>query len=155
MPRASGASTNRATRQIKIASSKATVVLGFVRSLSHESGHAGYTPPPEVPMTPGMTKTQFIGLNVQRHLVDEAEATLFNAQVRAELLKKGYGDIGISGANAIQYQAIYDDYVAARITRQQAIDQIANLYRTEVGSVSGERYDTKWENIYEKKWNAP
>ena len=145
--RPKGSVANRTTKTIQIAAAHLANWVPFVRSLSHEAGHAGYTLPGVIPKT-GLTKPQYVAQNLQRHLIDEGEATLFNAEVRAELLAGKEGDIGISGQHEAQYKAIYDNMTAGKVTRDDALKQIAQLFRSEKTSTTGQTYQEYYSKPY-------
>ncbi|KRG40080.1 hypothetical protein ARC63_15850 [Stenotrophomonas geniculata ATCC 19374 = JCM 13324] len=67
----------------------------------------------------------------------EAAATLSNVQVQRELIAAGGPDIGVSGTGnrPQQYGAIAVELQAGRINRNQALGQIAEVFKTEAPSV--------------------
>jgi insecticidal toxin complex protein TccC len=147
-----GASADRVARQIEIEKPAPFNLLDFIQSLSHESGHGGYTPPPETAWPSGTRRKDYLKSNVKIELDDEAEATLFNAAVRREYKDLGEGDIGIAGQHERRYKTIYRRLNNNEITRAEAVSKIARRYKQEVGSQSGLRYDLKWKAYYKTKW---
>jgi len=122
------------------------------RELSHEVGHA------EKPLPPasfsGLTRAQFIAKSTNAVLLSEGAATLNNAEAREELLANGGPDITIAGSESAQYDAIYKQYKAGKITRKQAEQQIAKLYGAkEINSNTNKNYKTSYEQHYAKEWD--
>jgi type VI secretion system secreted protein VgrG len=118
-----------------------------VQTLSHESGHALYTPDPYVPPD-GLGKQDYVSKNVNRSLKDEGEATLTNAQVREEILNNGGSDIGIAGAQADKYEQVaaqYPDAADRDIARQKIGDLFAD----------GEHPSTSPANTYREYYSKP
>jgi uncharacterized Zn-binding protein involved in type VI secretion len=70
-----GTTANRGTKVITIDPNQRGNASSIVQSLSHESGHAMYTLPPQTPTT-GLTRDQYVSQNTQNNLDDEGEATL-------------------------------------------------------------------------------
>jgi len=54
------------------------------QTAAHEAGHAQYEPDPYVDPT-GKTRSEYVQANLDRHLKDEGEATLTNAEARQEI----------------------------------------------------------------------
>lgn len=100
----------------------------IARSLSHEIGHHLFTEGPD------RTSKQSY---VNSMLRGEAAATLSNVQVQREIVAAGGPDIGVSGTGnrPQQYGAIAAELQAGRINRSQALDQIAEVFKTETPSV--------------------
>jgi hypothetical protein len=86
----------------------------------------------------------------------EGEAQFNGAQVRAELKAAGVTtDIGISGSQTAAYQAVYDDYAAGNITRDQAIDQMGTLMGNETTSTPPKiPYRDYYGNFYRDDWDT-
>jgi uncharacterized Zn-binding protein involved in type VI secretion len=148
-----GTTANRGTKVITIDPNQRGNAPSIVQSLSHESGHAMYTLPPQTPTT-GLTRDQYVSRNTQNNLDDEGEATLTNAQVRQEILNNGGEDIGIAGTQTPAYQQSYQDY-QTHGDRQRARREIGNIfadnehpsndvthtYRDYYGKAYGDHYD--------------
>lgn len=100
----------------------------IARSLSHEVGHHLFTEDPD------RTSKQSYVNNMLR---GEAAATLSNVQVQREIVAAGGPDIGVSGTGSRpqQYGAIAVELQAGRINRSQALEQIAEVFKTEAPSV--------------------
>lgn len=124
-----GTFADRSTREIVIDPTGIGNALGCTQLLAHEAGHARYPLEPEVPMT-GLTREQYVSQNTDRHLRDEGEATLRNAEVREEIKNTsgGANDIGIAGTHTNEYQAAYERY-------EESGDRSAA--RTEIGNIFG------------------
>ncbi|MGC8477096.1 MAG: hypothetical protein ACP5NP_12145 [Acetobacteraceae bacterium] len=148
VPGMNGACCSRASldRQISISENYATSLTPaqLVQTIAHEAGHAKYTPSTDNAAT---TQQQWVDIEVRKCLIDEAEATLFNCQVRQEILDAGGEDIGVAGAGASSYIGIYEQYKANAITREQALDRIASSFGTsETTSTDGQNYDSYYRN---------
>lgn len=100
----------------------------IARSLSHEVGHHLFTEPSDP-----TTKQSYVNSKLR----GEAAATLSNVQVQREIVAAGGPDIGVSGTGnrPQQYGAIAVELQAGRINRSQAIEQIAEVFKTEAPSV--------------------
>lgn len=100
----------------------------IARSLSHEVGHHQFAEGPD------RTSKQSYVTNMLR---GEAAATLSNVQVQREIVAAGGPDIGVSGTGSRpqQYGAIAVELQAGRINRSQALEQIAEVFKTEAPSV--------------------
>ncbi|MFW3176203.1 hypothetical protein EX530_16425 [Xanthomonas phaseoli] len=92
----------------------------IARSLSHEIGHHGFAEPKDYSSKQAYVKNMLRG---------EAAATLSNALVRREILNHQGPDIGISGSGTRpqQYEAIADQQMAGRITRDAALNHCPGL----------------------------
>ncbi len=148
-----GTTADRNTKVITVDPNQRGNPASLVQSLSHESGHAMYTLPPEVPTT-GLTRDQYVSQNTQRNLDDEGEATLTNAQVRQEILNNGGEDIGIAGTQTPAYLQSYQDY-QTHGDRQRArreigdtfadnehpSNDVTHTYREYYGKAYGDHYD--------------
>ncbi|CAD0359792.1 XVIPCD domain-containing protein [Xanthomonas hortorum] len=113
-------------------------------SLSHEIGHHRFTEEPDY-----SSKHAY----VTNMLRGEAAATLSNALVRREILNHQGPDIGIagSGTRPKQYEAIADQQMAGKITRDAALNQIAQVFKTEQPSVGPSKtYEQYYGDYYDK-----
>ncbi|CAD0364766.1 XVIPCD domain-containing protein [Xanthomonas sp. WHRI 8391] len=116
----------------------------IARSLSHEIGHHRFTEQPD-----HSSKHAY----VTNMLRGEAAATLSNALVRREILNHQGPDIGIagSGTRPKQYEAIADQQMAGQITRDAALNQIAQVFKTEQPSVGPSKtYEQYYGDYYDK-----
>jgi hypothetical protein len=123
------------------------------QSLAHEVGHANH-PNPYIPPS-GLTRAEYVARNTDAQLAGEGAATLRNAEARAQILAAGGPDIGIAGAQPTQYDAIYQQYAAGKITRAQAEQQIGQLFGTgETTSNTNQNYRAYYSATYEQAWDA-
>ncbi|WP_234349397.1 XVIPCD domain-containing protein [Xanthomonas citri] len=116
----------------------------IARSISHEIGHHGFAEPKDY-----SSKQAY----VNNMLRGEAAATLSNALVRREILNHQGPDIGISGSGTRpqQYEAIADQQMSGQITRDAALNQIAQVFKTEQPSVAPSRtYEQYYGDYYDK-----
>jgi hypothetical protein len=104
-----GTYISKTEKKIVIDESQKGNIAAVLQSLAHEAGHAGYTDKYTSPN--GLTKDQYVDLNVKDRLADEGEATLVNLELRADLKANGGVSIGVAGANAKKYEAIYQQYL--------------------------------------------
>ena len=152
-PAADGSAFDPGQSTITIAAPRADGDI--VRSIAHESGHAMSTLPAHIPDTPAMDKAEYVRLNVANQVRGEGEAQFNGAQVRAELKAAGSTDIGISGSQTAAYQAVYDDFAAGNITRDQAVDQMGTLMGNERTSTPPKiPYSQHYGNFYENDWDT-
>lgn len=100
----------------------------IARSLSHEVGHHLFTEQPD-----RASKQSFVNTSLR----GEAAATLSNVQVQREITAAGGPNIGVSGTGdrPQQYGAIAAKLEAGQINRNQALSQIADVFKTEAPSV--------------------
>lgn len=151
-PAGGGSYANRREKRIVIDSNERGNAALVSQTIAHEAGHAMYTLPAEVPME-GRSRQEYVEANVQRHLRDEAEATMNNMKVRDEILLGGGPDIGVAGANAKQYEQTWQDYRSGAIDRNTARERIANAFGDERTSTTGEDYRTYYGKPYEDAWD--
>lgn len=121
--------------------------------LSHEIGHARYGEQPYHAPTDDMTRQEYIDQNVREDLLDEGSAQFNSATVRNEIQGNGGPDIGIPGTQTADYQAIYDQYQDGDITRQEAIDQMADLMGNETTSNTHQPYREYYGQSYADYWD--
>ncbi len=125
-----------------------------VATIAHEGGHALYGEPPYHPPTATMTRDQYIQANVQEQLRNEGAAQLNAAIARNEINGAGGPDIGIPGTQTAANQRVYENFHNGSITRDQAIDQMANLMGNETTSTTHENYRTYYGHTYENHWDT-
>ncbi|RMF38901.1 MAG: hypothetical protein D6754_06485, partial [Alphaproteobacteria bacterium] len=152
-PAGGGSSTNRSTKTITIDSAHRANPTDYVRSLSHEAGHAvqanDYTP------MAGHTRDEYVTANRDHQLDGEGRATLNNARVRGEIQDAGGPDIGISGTRTNEYQRIADQADAGTITDEQAAHQIGQqIGQHETTSTTHENYNDYYSHFYENRWDT-
>lgn len=121
-------------------------------SVAHESGHA--LNPPATVQPSGLTRAEFIKKNVDAELAGEGAATLYNAQVREEILANGGPDIGIPGKQSKTYTAIYEDYKAGKLTKSEAEARIAEVYGArENTAYANQNYRQYYAEVYGRRWD--
>ncbi|MFO3707109.1 XVIPCD domain-containing protein [Xanthomonas codiaei] len=116
----------------------------IARSLSHEIGHHRFSEQSDQSSKIGYVTSMLRG---------EAAATLSNALIRREIMNHNGPDIGISGSGTRpqQYQAIADQKMAGHITRDAALNQIAQVFKTEQPSVGPSKtYEQYYGDYYDK-----
>ena len=150
-PAGGGSFTDRQNKQIVIADgdNPQTTVGG----LAHEIGHAEAGEPPYHPPTPGMTRDDFVEQNVQEQLRNEGEAQLNAATARDEIKAAGGPDTGIPGTQTNAYQALYDQYKAGLVTREQTVDLMADVMANEATSTTNQNYRDYYGQSYKDFWD--
>jgi hypothetical protein len=147
-----GAFTDDDAHTIVIRSSDQNNPANVARSLSHELGHAQNPVPPI--SASGLTRAEYIQKNTDAQLASEGAATLNNAKVRAEIMKSGGQDIGISGSQTAKYDAIYNQYSSGKLTKQQAEAQIGQVYgNSETTSNTNQNYRAYYSQTYATAWD--
>jgi WXG100 family type VII secretion target len=148
---AGGSVTDRQHNSINIQQGRPAEDI--VRSIAHETGHALGNEPPYHPPTDTMTRQEYIDANVREKLLDEGGAQLNGATVRGEILANGGADIGISGSQTDDYQAIYDKFSAGDISRQEAVDQMADLMANETTGNTNQPYPEYYGKPFADFWD--
>ena len=112
----------------------------IARSISHEMGHHRFTE------TPDYSSRQSY---VEHQLRNEGAATLANATVRHEIVQSGGPDISVSGAGKADYIRIAGEHLDGKLSRDQAIGQIAAVFGSERPSVSTGTYVDYYGGFYD------
>jgi len=124
-----------------------------VGTIAHEVGHAKGSSYDSTALSPSISKDDF----VKNCLKSEGEAVVFSMIVRQEILNANGPDIGFSGsqANLGEYQAIAEKLKNNQITKQEAIDKVADLYKNEmmtINNADGTVGTMTYENYYKKMY---
>jgi WXG100 family type VII secretion target len=130
---------------------KGRAVDDTLGTIAHESGHATYGDVPYHAPTQTMTRAEYLRLNVDECLKDEGNAQFNRSTVRAEIQKAKGGDIGWGGTQ--DYKSVYQNFQNNKITREAAIDQMANLIGKERTSTTLENYRTYYGKPYGNYWD--
>ena len=152
-PADGGSYANREKKEIVVASG--ANALSTTQTIAHEAGHAGYTPPPYVDFGT-LSKEDYVAANVHNSLLDEGEATLFQAEAWSEVYHASGGkqNMGVAGAGGNDYANIHNDFAKGNLTRDQARAAIAKDFgSTETTSTTGESYNTYYAKPYEEHWD--
>ena len=121
----------------------------YVQVLAHEVGHAVAGPPPFTPIG-SLSRDEFVEANTNAQLTGEGYATLYNAEIRAEILANGGPDIGVAGRQSADYISIYEQVEAGTLTEAEAAEQIGQLFGSgEITSNTGENYRDYYAGFYE------
>ena len=123
-----------------------------VRDLAHEVGHAVTGKPPYHKPTKGMTKAEYLKLNLDERRISEGHAQFNAAIVRDEIRKAGGPDIRIPGTQTTDYQRVYDDFKKGNITRQEAIEDMGYLMDNERPAGSSTNYRNYYKKEFERDW---
>ncbi|MFC9434777.1 hypothetical protein [Nocardia sp. NPDC057030] len=133
-----------------------------IRVLAHEVNHAhpsGYHPR-EVPFD-GLTKNEWVVEKIFESFRSEGDADIAARNCRRRILAKGGPDIGISTDDA-SVNAIYEDYISKKITREEARWEIGYIYGTAkvtngvddrtftLGDIYGREYAAEWDDFFGK-----
>ena len=143
-----GTMANRKTQTITVDKGALNDPARTVQLLSHESGHAMYTPKDDFSSRDAYLNSK---------LSDEGAATLNNIKVQREILANGGPDIGISGnpANQKSYNSIYDSVKSGKMTETEAQSKIGRIFgRGEQTSVTGQDYEDYYGGWYDKNYPA-
>jgi type VI secretion system secreted protein VgrG len=127
----------------------------IAQTLAHEAGHATYAGEAYVGFG-SLTKEEYVDKNTMRELRDEAEATISNLQVRDELNQGGQAvDIGVAGAGAESYKALWEKHKKGDLSREELVDAIAkafakgetpsNATNMDYGQYYGKTYSDHWD----------
>lgn len=134
-----GSYANRTTKTIVIDANEKGGSAASV--ISHEVGHAKYTPAFDYSSREAYLKTT---------LADEGEAVLRNIEARDEILKAGGGDIGIRGSQVAEYEKVYAQYLKDG-DRAGARDKIGDIFGSkEKTSTTGQSYNDYYGGFYDK-----
>jgi hypothetical protein len=99
--------------------------------LVHEVGHATH-PPAKIPMD-GLTEEEYVRRQVDAYLDSEGAAAFENARA---LHQAGPNGASIAGLQDERYQQIYNDYLTGKISEQEAIRQMGQVFG---GEIHGDR----------------
>jgi WXG100 family type VII secretion target len=126
-----------------------------VRHMAHEASHPANDPPTVEP-TSTIARQDYINQNVPIKLHNEAQAEFNAVQARAEISAAGGPDIGRNKpASNDPYQSLYNDYVAGRITKNQALNQMATAMAGENPSARpGGTYRQMYETQFGSRWDT-
>jgi type VI secretion system secreted protein VgrG len=149
---------DRANDIIRIDRSKAGDPAALVATLAHETGHALYELDPEVPME-GLTQSEYISENLDRHMKDEGEATIVNIQVRQEILTASAAsehtvEIPVLGKHGRKYIKLYEEHPAPG-DRDRLRTKIGALFRggERPGSTPEQTYGERYRAYYAERWD--
>jgi hypothetical protein len=116
--------SDKSTKVITLDPNKGTSADNVVTMLSHEMGHAKFTP---TNVTPNRrTRAEYVRDKVQSNLEDEGEATLTQIEYKGCLKKGGGPNVAMYGKSA-EYEAIAKKYPDPS-DRAKARTEIANIY---------------------------
>ena len=150
---ASGSYTTLATKTITIDSALKDKSAIAASALAHEVGHV--LEPPQLVAPKGLTRAEYIAKNVDAKLDSEGAATLKDLEVRDEVKKNSGTNLPIPGKHAAEYEAIYQQYKAGKITRANAEHQIGQIYADgEIGSKSKIKYRIIYSKGFAEDWDA-
>lgn len=131
-PAGGGTYIDEGRREIVIDANSQGNGAQIAQSLAHETGHYKFSEPDD-----RSSKESLVHVRLR----DEAAATINNARVRQEILAAGGPDIGFPGIHAAQYQQITDRLLSGQISEDQALNEIAEVFKTEVTSTTGQTYE--------------
>ncbi|MCB2263705.1 MAG: hypothetical protein LGR52_12345 [Candidatus Thiosymbion ectosymbiont of Robbea hypermnestra] len=153
-PKGKGSFCNRENTRIFIDGKHKGHTARVVGVLAHESGHALYGKPAEIPPD-GLTREEYVARNVNLHLKDEGEAVLTNLDMRRCLAANDGMDIPIFGRQASAYKKIAAQYPDSK-DRDEARQNIADLFgdreypSTEPTQTYREYYGRPYQSRYDR-----
>jgi hypothetical protein len=101
-----------------------------------------------------MNRDEYVDERTEFQLQDEGRAQLNALQVRAEIRQAGGPDIGIPGAQDAAFERAYNDLAAGKTTREQAVQQMANLMATEKPSRPYATYRDMYRAYFNFVWDT-
>ncbi len=111
-----------------------------VSVLSHEVGHAKFTPALDYSSREAYLKST---------LADEGEAVLRNIEARNEILKNSGHDVGVNGTQTAEYSKVYEQYLVDG-DRAAARDKIGDIFGSkEKTSTTGQSYNDYYGGFYD------
>ena len=147
-----GSSANRQTHTLVIDTNNSAEYQ--VGSIAHEGSHALSGRPPYHPPTAAMTREEYVRLNVNEGLRNEALGQFNRAAARQEILDNGGPDIQMSGTQAAEYQRIYGEHRAGNLTHAQAIDQMATAVGNDTTGTTHQPYPEFYAGPFERFWDT-
>ena len=153
-PAGKGSFCEKNAKKIVIDSNDKGNTAAVLKTLAHESGHAGYTPDAYV-QPAGLTKDQYAARNANSALKDEGEATMTNIEMKACLEKNGGTKIGVAGAQAAKYEEIAKKFPDPK-DRDKARQAIGDLFAdgehpsTAPALTYREYYEKPFRQFYDK-----
>ncbi|MFI6309942.1 hypothetical protein ACIBEK_07420 [Nocardia fusca] len=124
--------------------------------LAHEVGHADDPDLARVfPYRDGESREEWVRRRVHEQLRREGEATLVEIEAIRDLRDAGYRltRAPLSERQAI-YEAIYDSHRRGYLSRHEAKDEIAAMFRDETISGTVRNYEEVYLERYAKVWDA-
>jgi hypothetical protein len=115
--------TDRAHKVINLDPALKNDPAKLVEVFAHEVGHARFDLR-EVSSTSGLSREEYIGTNVNRHLDDEGAGMLEALKVKHELRNNDGPSVPLSQSGDTPFNVIYGDYVTGRITEQDALHRM-------------------------------
>ena len=148
-----GYSTDPDTRTIYI--DQPHTDAATVARIAHEVAHAVLLQQPTIPVTDSMTRDQYVQANVDNFMHNEGEAQFNAAQVRAEVFAASGTHIGLPGTQPFEYLAIYDQFTAGTVTKEQAITKMGDLMGAEqVSTEDNQLYRDNYRVMFENDWDT-
>jgi WXG100 family type VII secretion target len=124
--------TDRGNHQVQIDASGSP--LDTVAQIAHELGHV-VNEPKTIDLYYGMQRDEYVPVNVQAELMNEAQAQFNVGVARAELQAQGFPPLTMPGAQSADFQRTYDDFAAGRIDHGTALSRMATMMGNERRSV--------------------
>jgi WXG100 family type VII secretion target len=148
-----GYSTDPDTRTIYI--DQPHTDAATVARIAHETAHAVLLQQRFIPATDSTTREQYVQANVDNFMHNEGEAQFNAAQVRAEVFAASGTYVGLPGTQPLEYMAIYDQFTAGTLTREQASDQMGALMGAEqVSTEDNQLYRDNYRIMFENDWDT-
>lgn len=120
--------------------------------LAHELGHATFTLPPAPTLASATDGENYILKNVENNFTDEGNAQFVACQVVVELKAKGV-KTQAPADNDKEFQGIYDKFLAKKLTKDQAVLEMAKLFKKLKTSTDNKTYYQYYGEPLMKQWN--
>ena len=120
--------------------------------LAHEVGHATFTPPVAPTLASATDGENYILKNVESSFIDEGNAQFVACQVVVELKAKGV-KTQAPADNDKAFQGIYDKFLAKTLTKDQAVIEMAKLFKKLHTSTDNKLYYQYYGEPLMKQWN--
>lgn len=113
--------------------------------VAHEVGHSLYDFPYQPP--DGLSRADFIRVNTEASLLDEANARFNEIALERDLIANGSG-ASVASSWGPDHHAVLQGLQNGSLTQEAAINQIANDFRGYTTSTTGELYPVYYGNAY-------
>ncbi|MGW1738384.1 hypothetical protein ACWCPQ_06185 [Nocardia sp. NPDC001965] len=154
--RGGGSFTDSVSREIVIDRDLESDAGEALFCLAHEVGHADDPDAGLVlPYRDGESREEWVRRSVHEDLRREGEATLVEIEAVRDLQAVGYRTQRVPPSERdATYEAIYDSYRRGYLSRDEAKDEIAAVFRDETMSTTKRNYEETCLAAYARVWDA-
>lgn len=128
-----------------------------VMTITHEVGHAMFDNSKDLSIRSAVNFTsrdKFVNYHLHYSLRDEGEATIYNIEIRNEIVSNNGPDIRVAGANADACVRLYNDYLIHG-NREQTRNDIGVIFADdEIASGGTLTYRQKNEKFYGEQYDS-